>query len=769
MTVETLSSNSSNSGNTSTSSGNSSVSRLHLTGDGDDGLTVGSSGSDFYRVSTGRDDYDGNGGYDTLYEIPEGSIVLRGLDVRGNYTGVINKKFIYIKVRKPDGTLDDSYTAAWEVEGIEYEDSDITYDVSSFNSTNYFLLKSIDLTDQNLNNNQTVTVDLSSKFYAENEGTSTTYSFSSSNSALSDQISLNGNILSIKSGSSGPKISTTVTIEASEISINNNRAQTLSETFTVTMTDDDYSGTARETEPNDLYDYAKALDPNYDTDKFTSQTYSSDTIIKGNLSSKGDYDRYWINLDKGETIKIKFDPPWNSDTESYKIFWLRESTGEVFKTLETEAGYIYNRSFTAPSEGVYQIVITSNDSDDAFSNGDYELSITDFTNPTNNISTKFLDLNSDYDAYEDPLKGTSADNTLNGSSAGETIDGLDGDDTIYGNNGSDTIDGGNGDDKIFGGKGRDDIYVSLGKDTIDAGSGIDILTVPDDSWNVLRVIDVYGTYFNKGDEYIYVSSSDGKSTTRAKGIELISIFKLDSNGNQVWVNTNERDSTFSIKTFDYWDGYFKISKYKEIQDQTVAYNSSNLKINLKDYLSTINYGQTTEYNITSPQSQNYLSINGDILTISTRSGNYDSIPITITAKNIKPDGTKYSNDEGKTVTFTVTFAPDLVGDENDNEINGTSGDDIYNVTDGFDVVDGKSGTDTIVIPYNAGIIDFYPTLLSDEQKNGRGNHSEAISNYSVVKSIDIDGSVTGTVGQEYLNIVKFFDPVSIFPKLLGVS
>jgi hypothetical protein len=65
MTVETLYSNSSNSGNTSTSSGNSSVPRLHLTGDGDDGITVGSSGSDLYRVSTGRDDYDGNKGYDT--------------------------------------------------------------------------------------------------------------------------------------------------------------------------------------------------------------------------------------------------------------------------------------------------------------------------------------------------------------------------------------------------------------------------------------------------------------------------------------------------------------------------------------------------------------------------------------------------------------------------------------------------------------------------------------------------------------------------------
>ena len=176
-------------------------------------------------------------------------------------------------------------------------------------------------------------------------------------------------------------------------------------------------------------------------------------------------------------------------------------------------------------------------------------------------------------------------------------------------------------------------------------------------------------------------------------------------------------------------------------------------------MSAIQFGYTTEYSIKSPQSQNYLSIDGDTLTISPRSGNYNSVPITIEARNIKPDGTELSNDEGSSITFTVTFAPDLVGDENDNTIDGTSGNDIYNVTDGYDVVDGKSGVDTIVIPSNQYALDFFFSLYTEEQRN-EISFNENTKNWSVVKSIDVDGSLTGIAGKEFLYIFKNIDPVS---------
>ncbi len=764
MTVTSSSRSGPSSSGSSSSDGNSSISVLHLTGEGDDGLTVGSSGDDLYEVSKGRDDYDGNGGYDTLYDIPRGSNIVRGQDAKGFYTGVINKKFIYIQEKKPDGTFDDSYTAAWEVEGIQYEDSDITYNISSFNSTNYFLLRSNDFSDQNLNNNQSVTVDMSSKFWTNNEGGSISFSFSSSNSALTDQISQSGSNLTIRSGTKGPKETTTITVTASETSINRSSPQTKTETFTVTMSDDDYSGSTREREPNDLYDQAIALDPNYDTQKFTSATYSSENIITANLSSRGDYDRYWVNLDQNETIKIKFDQVYNAGTEkSYKIYFVRESTGDVFKTSTTEAGYIYTIPFRAPSEGVYHVVVTANSGEESYEGRDYEISIDSFDDPTTQSSSNFLDLNRDYDSYSDPVKGTSASETVSGTPQSETIDSFEGDDTINAGKGADTIDGGEGNDTINAGNGRDDIFVSNGIDLINGGPGIDTLTIPDDSWTVLRGLDRLGTFFSKDTEYIYVASPDGNSVSRASNIEKISIFKLDSDGNQVWGNTNSTDSTFSVRTFDYDSNYWYIKKLDTIGDINIPYkgfatvDASNVNINLGDYFAAENYGYDVKYSITSPTSTDYLSISGDILTINARSDVYETVPVTISARNLKPNGSTISNDEPLEQTFYITFAPDIIGDDGDNEINGTSGDDTYNITDGFDVVDGKSGSDTIVIPYRDDNQELWDTFVSDKDSRG---YNENISNYSIAKTIDIDGSLTGTVGQEFLYIIKFFESKS---------
>ena len=573
MTVTSSSSSGSTSSGSSSSGGNSSTSVLHLTGEGDDGLTVGSSGDDLYEVSKGRDDYDGNGGYDTLYDIPRGSTIVRGQDATGFYTGVINKKFIYIQEKKPDGTFDDSYTAAWEVEGIQYEDSDITYNISSFNSTNYFLLRSNDFSDQNLNNNQSATVDMSSKFWTNNEGGSISFSFSSSNSALTDQISQSGSNLTISSGSSGPKVSTTITVTASETSINRSSPQTKTETFTVTMTDDDYSGSTREREPNDLYDQAITLDPNYDTQKFTSATYSSENIITANLSSKGDYDRYWINLDQNETINIKFDQVYNTGTEkSYKIYFVRESTGDVFKTSTTEAGYIYTIPFKAPSEGVYHVVVTANSGEESYEGRDYEISIDSFDNPTTQSSSNFLDLNYDYDSYSDPVKGTSASETVSGTPQSETIDSFEGDDIINAGKGADIINGGEGNDTINAGDGRDDIYVSNGIDLINGGPGIDTLTIPDNTWTVSRSVDRQGRFFSK-DTISWEAKSQEKFYSKALSLKR----SQSSLANGNWGGTQDRIlvENNSVYAFYRSKGSNKVVVFINFSDDKIEINYKN--------------------------------------------------------------------------------------------------------------------------------------------------------------------------------------------------
>jgi len=774
MTVTTSSTSvSSSSSSSGSSSSNSSTSVLHLTGEGDDGLTVGSSGDDLYEVSKGRDDYDGNDGYDTLYDIPRGSIIVRGQDATGFYTGVVNKKFIYINEKKPDGTFDDSYTAAWEVEGIQYEDSDITYNISSFNSTSYFLLDSTDFSDQNLNNNQSVTVDMSSKFSSFNEGNSISFSFSSSNSALTDQISQSGNNLTISSGSSGPKVSTTITVTASETSINRSSPQTKTETFTVTMADDDYNQltSTREVEPNDFSFIPDPFDPSWDSDNaITSSHFNKDHSKTGNLSSIGDNDRFWVYLDEGEKIQFHFKPPSGSKS-SYEILFVEEKTGEVVTevrreenivSIDSDSGGTYYLDYIAPSglnpedvgPQIYHLVIRAGE-EESFNQSDYSILINDILNPTT-LSTRSFPGTVGLTKTE----GDSNNDTINGTWRNDNIEGNFGNDILYGNQGADVLDGGEGNDTLYGGSGSDDLEVSEGNDIIYGGDGIDILTVPDNSWKILRAVDVYGSYFSKGDEYIYVESSDKKSISLASGIEFISIFKLDEDGNQVWGNTRERDSTFSVNTFDYnLDTYLNVVKARNIQDINVSINTAY--IDVKDYMSSIQYNLSTKYSIVSPKSPDGININNGILTIFKRPDSNESVPITVEAKNLKPDGTTYSTDKGQTITFYVTFAPDLIGDKNDNEIDGTSGNDIYNVTDGFDVVDGKSGLDTIVVPYNAGVKDFYPTLFNDDQKDSRSYAGETVSNYAISRGIDIDGSFTGTIGQEFITIFKFFDPVSI--------
>ena len=439
----------------SSSSTTSSTSVLHLTSEGDDGLTTGSSGNDVYEVSLGRDDYDGNGGYDTLYDIPEGSMIIRSVDATGAYTGTVGKKFIFIREKKSDGTLDSDYTVAWEVEGIQYEDSNITKDIDNFKSFGYWNLNQYDIDDVNINNNQTYTLNLNSKYDSFNEGSTITYSFSSSNFKLTDQITKSGNILTFKAGSSGPKETTTVTINATDNSVNT--TATASQTFTVTMTDDDYSASTstRENEPNDLYDIPDPFDPNWNSNNaITSSHFNKDHNKIGNLSSIGDYDRFWVYLDEDERIEFHFKPPTGSKS-SYEILFVEERTGEVVteiirgdnivKTYHNGSGEITHiLEYIAPTEldprlvgpQLYHLVIRSGDEEN-FNSGDYSISINNILNTTT-LETRGFPGTAAYEFTE----GNSSNETIQGSWRNDEIDGNAGNDILYGNQGYDALNGG---------------------------------------------------------------------------------------------------------------------------------------------------------------------------------------------------------------------------------------------------------------------------------------------------------------------------------------
>ena len=553
---------------------------------------------------------------------------------------------------------------------------------------------------------------------------------------------------------------------SSTISTGSSYAAEPSSLITYKISTEGYSGRYNP-EVNDVYSYAEPLDPNWDSDNtFTSSHYSNTNIMKANLSNNGDYDRFWVYLDDDERIIFEFDPPDNS---SYEILFVNEATGEIVKeearntdivSIDSSPNTSYLLYYTVPSYKVYHIVIRAKDGG-LFSSDDYTIKIRDIENPTTLSASSFNGLNQPDAGNE--INGSSIGETLNGTAKGENINGLSGNDTIYGSGGADVIKGGAGSDLIYGGSGRDDIYVEKdGKDVIFGGDGIDILTVPDNTWKIIRAVDVNGDIFKKNQEYLYVSSEDGESITVAAEIEKISIYKKDSNGNQVWGNTDEEDSTYSLNEFDYTPSFWWIVKTKLVKDFNVPYkgfstiDASNVNIDLDNYFAARNYGHNVQYSIVSPESSDYLSINNNILTINARENFYETVTVTISARNLKPDGSIINGDNPTTESFNITFAPDLIGDEKNNTINGTSLNDVYNVTDGVDFIDAGEGTDTIVIPFDPDANSYGISILEYGGVNeGDYNYTDHYSNYLISKLIDIDGTVTGKIDQEYLYILKF--------------
>ena len=76
---------------------------------------------------------------------------------------------------------------------------------------------------------------------------------------------------------------------------------------------------------------------------------------------------------------------------------------------------------------------------------------------------------------DDVISGTTASDQIIGFAGNDTLDGLDGNDSLKGYEGDDVIDGGSGDDYIEGGDGDDSLTGGIGNDKIIGGSGDDTL------------------------------------------------------------------------------------------------------------------------------------------------------------------------------------------------------------------------------------------------------------------------------------------------------
>jgi fimbrial isopeptide formation D2 family protein/uncharacterized repeat protein (TIGR01451 family) len=75
----------------------------------------------------------------------------------------------------------------------------------------------------------------------------------------------------------------------------------------------------------------------------------------------------------------------------------------------------------------------------------------------------------------DNAVGTAGGDHIDGLSGNDAIQGLDGDDCLQGNDGDDAVFGGNGNDKVQGGRGNDLVHGNAGNDVLFGGDGDDVI------------------------------------------------------------------------------------------------------------------------------------------------------------------------------------------------------------------------------------------------------------------------------------------------------
>ena len=120
--------------------------------DQDDGLTIGTDDNDSYFVTKGMDIFKGGAGTeDKVILTTSDSMIIRGVDSTGDYTGAIGEKFLYIRL-KEDGSYLSEYTIAYEVEFVEFEETGRGINILFLQSTNYFNLSSVNIDDLTLDN-----------------------------------------------------------------------------------------------------------------------------------------------------------------------------------------------------------------------------------------------------------------------------------------------------------------------------------------------------------------------------------------------------------------------------------------------------------------------------------------------------------------------------------------------------------------------------------------------------------------------------------------
>lgn len=152
-------------------------------------------------------------------------------------------------------------------------------------------------------------------------------------------------------------------------------------------------------------------------------------------------------------------------------------------------------------------------------------------------------------ALIDQLTGDAAANNLAGDGGDDILDGAEGDDTLNGGAGADTLYGNDGNDTLYGGVGADKLFGGAGNDVLDGGDGGDTVNGNDgDDTIKARLL---GAYHNTYDGGVGMNTLDysqdtlvaGKNPASAKGITLV----LGTGTVQKWVNGGSVDTATNFE------------------------------------------------------------------------------------------------------------------------------------------------------------------------------------------------------------------------------
>ena len=291
--------------------------------DGDDDLTL-TSGNDNYEPTLGKDFVNGGEGDDTIIVL-RGTQVIKAQDVFGSYTGTKGKTYLYIKL---EGETE--ATRAYNFEKIQIKGEDSFTLIDDYFSKVRWDVTSIDIDDITIQDNTTKNINLSDSLYTYNADTTMEYSIDFSNNNVSDQIILSGSNLSLKGGNGGDSYTVIITVRGTQkfsdnFNFDNSDYNYSEQTFTVTLSDDDYiegqSGTSSDdnitlTSGDDIFEYTSGndkIDGGEGSDTFIINT-SGTTIIRavdvlGSTRYTGIEGKefLYIKSDSGYTIATNFE------------------------------------------------------------------------------------------------------------------------------------------------------------------------------------------------------------------------------------------------------------------------------------------------------------------------------------------------------------------------------------------------------------------------------------------------------------------------------